>query len=563
MADLQISKKQISELLSSMQGKKFIIPDYQRPYSWNEEKCETLWEDVVAFSESSNKETEYFLGSVVFFKNAEGNDEIIDGQQRITSLLLLLRAFYSKLQNMTENDEVLGLKQQIEPCIWDVSKITKKVNDFAEFRLKSEVANKYEQEVLHSILEKGEVSSNYNDNYSKNYQFFLNKCNEYAKDNPMQWYELCVAFLTECIVLPIECSSLDSALTIFSTLNNRGMPLEDADIFKAQIYRNYQTQEEKNDFINQWKNLDEICKSANLEINDIFRYYSHIIRARNGDTSKEIGLRTFYSQEKSKFLKGNELLSELTKLAQFWLLVNNASREGDEKIVNLGYESKKYLHIMKYYPNDYWKYVVSVFFMKNYDKKHSFDNLFSLFIKSITAYFYSKFIKYPTVNQIKTDSFVFCKSIMSEEPLKFTKIYQSDEDFKKDMNGSSWKIGRGLLLLKAYLNPEQREMIDEGFEIEHIFPKKWQDTNYFGWSKEDADILLDTFGNTVVLEKKLNIQAGNGYFLQKKGEYKKSKIQEIISLSKYSKDNWTKEDIGKRQDEFDQTIWDFVNENLV
>lgn len=341
------------------------------------------------------------------------------------------------------------------------------------------------------------------------------------------------------------------------------MPLEDADIFKAQLYKNQKTKEEQDNFIAQWKKIGEICKSANIEINDIFRYYSHIIRARNGETGKEIGLRSFYSQNKFKYLKDKNLLSELTKLARFWAYVNHGLREGDEPIISLSYQSRKFLHVMKRYPNDYWKYVVSVFFIKNHDKGDDFDRMFSEFIQLLTAYFYAKFIKYPTVNQIKQNTFDFCKSIMKDEIIKYEKIYQNDDDFVKDINKVSWKLGIGLLLLKAYLNNKQNIEIEDGFEIEHIFPKKWQDTNYFGWSKEDADEYLDTFGNTVLLEKKLNIRAGNGYFLQKKSIYLESKIQEARLLADYPNNDWLKADIEKRQQEFERIMLDFFNQILV
>ena len=55
-------------------------------------------------------------------------------------------------------------------------------------------------------------------------------------DHPLQWKNLCLTILRKCILLPIECEDLDMALTIFSTLNDRGLPLADSDIFKAQIY---------------------------------------------------------------------------------------------------------------------------------------------------------------------------------------------------------------------------------------------------------------------------------------------------------------------------------------
>ncbi|WP_315058734.1 DUF262 domain-containing protein, partial [Chryseobacterium indoltheticum] len=104
MPELHVSKKTIGKLFSEIQNKKFVIPDYQRPYRWNIEKCETLWTDIENFSQGEAKNgADYFLGTIVSFINEKRDQEIIDGQQRITSFMLLLRAFYKKLEDMTED----------------------------------------------------------------------------------------------------------------------------------------------------------------------------------------------------------------------------------------------------------------------------------------------------------------------------------------------------------------------------------------------------------------------------------------------------------------------------
>ncbi|WP_262708298.1 hypothetical protein [Chryseobacterium sp. CH21] len=95
----------------------------------------------------------------------------MDGQQRITSFFLLLRAFYRKLEVMTEDDDVRGLKTQIEPCIWDINPISTKVSDKTKIHIISEVATEEDNETFHKILETGLSSENATDNYSINYRF--------------------------------------------------------------------------------------------------------------------------------------------------------------------------------------------------------------------------------------------------------------------------------------------------------------------------------------------------------------------------------------------------------
>ena len=90
-----------------------MIPDYQRPYAWEEKECQTLWDDLFAFafpdedSEKFNSDEEYFLGPIVTFKNAEGKMEIIDGQQRLTSM-------YSSLYSEKAVDTVTDKGQKIK-----------------------------------------------------------------------------------------------------------------------------------------------------------------------------------------------------------------------------------------------------------------------------------------------------------------------------------------------------------------------------------------------------------------------------------------------------------------
>ena len=176
MAELNVTKKSISSLFSEMQGSKFIIPDYQRPYKWDLEKCEILWQDLTGFFEERKNNEEYYLGTIVTCRNDESNKieiEVIDGQQRITSLLLLLRAFYSKLENSAiVDDNILGLKNQIAPCIWDVNPISGRVSDTNLIHIESRVATESDNDVFHAILRTGQARPNATDLYSKNYHYF-------------------------------------------------------------------------------------------------------------------------------------------------------------------------------------------------------------------------------------------------------------------------------------------------------------------------------------------------------------------------------------------------------
>jgi uncharacterized protein with ParB-like and HNH nuclease domain len=562
MAELHVSKKSISKLLSEMQNKKFIIPDFQRPYKWDVEKCETLWNDIENFTVTDAKTgSDYFLGTIVSYINEDKNQEIIDGQQRITSFFLLLRAFFRKLEDMPQDDQVIGLKNKVAPCIWDTDRFSGKVVDPSIIHIESLVATEEDNETFHKILEIGESSDLATDNYSVNYRFFKKQCDEYATKNPMQWKELCVTILTQCIILPIECDTPETALTIFSTLNDRGLPLADSDIFKAQIYRNLETKEKRKEFTNIWKELTHICKQGQFSIDDIFRYYTHVLRAKNSDKTKEVGLRKFYADDKYARLKDANLITEIMALANFWRYVNRGVEPEEEVIYIISNEARKHIHCLSCYPNEFWKYATSVFFLKNINSD-TFDADFCKMLQKLTAFLFAKFIEAPSVNAIKDDIYASCISIQNSNELH-VRIAINEELLSQQMEGhSSSRISRGLLLLDAYLNPGQINLIPDTFDIEHIFPKKWQDANYNGWSIDDAVLYLDRFGNKMVFEKRLNIQAGNGYFGVKKGKYSLSKIACVLDLSNYHKNDWVKEDIEEREIKFKENIVSFFKSQL-
>lgn len=576
MSELNVSRKSIEEILSlnasGQSGKSYIIPEYQRPYKWDIEKCETLWIDITNFYDETKegKDIEYFLGTIVTC-NDQSNPkviDVIDGQQRLTTIMLMLRAFYSKLEEMQANNpndkDIIGLMASIAPCIWNVNPMSREVTDKGDIHIHSLVATDKDNDTFHEILETGRATENQKSNYACNYAFFVNKYNEYVSNAPMHWKELCLTIIKKCIMLPIECTDLDAALTIFGTLNDRGMALADSDIFKAELYKQQHTKDEKELLAKRWKNLEEVVSDGGFTIDDLFRYYSHIIRGEKGTRSKEIGLRRFYAGNDNKYasFRTKDFFDKLFCLAEFWSDLNTKNKDfSEESSLYCNTEAKKWLHCLSSYPNEYWKYPTSVFF--NYHKNDTdFKEQLAKFLRRLLAYILARFIEYPTVNAIKDQVYIFCIDISKNGDTDFT--YSLQSDFKdKISKTSTWRLQRCMVTLEAYLYDDNQKLIDDDFQIEHIFPQKWQNTNYNGWSIDDAKRHLNMYGNKVAFERRLNILAGNGYFGKKKQEYAKSNIMEAKHLSVRDSDDWTKYDIEERDKEVTERIEQFMLENLV
>lgn len=240
MANLNIEQKKVKSLFQESKYN-FLIPDYQRPYAWGEMECKTLWDDLFSFSFPNDDcdqfvdDEEYFLGPIVTFKN-RNQMEVIDGQQRLTTLMLLLRAFYNKLGSMKDSRSK-RMKEDIEKCIW-------RANEFGEFetsalKINSQVATDEDKEEFIAILKDGQGIGK-KSRYAKNFNFFVEKIDAFLSNYPSYFAYFPARVLNNCVLLPIEAESQNTALRIFSTLNDRGKPLSDADIFKAQLYKYWQ-----------------------------------------------------------------------------------------------------------------------------------------------------------------------------------------------------------------------------------------------------------------------------------------------------------------------------------
>ncbi|MFD1899379.1 DUF262 domain-containing protein [Enterococcus termitis] len=349
---IEVNKQSVKQLLETGKNQKFVIPEYQRPYAWSDEQIQTLFDDLVEYTENNNEST-YFLGTIVSYENDNNEQEIIDGQQRITSLFLLLRALYAKLQSMQETDESKNFKSQIESALWEQDELTAKV-DYEKTLIISKVMGDEGNEIFSKILITGKTEEGAKDNYSSNYQLFVELIEKYATVQPELFYWFIRNILNKAILLPITADSQDTALTIFSTLNDRGLALSDADIFKAKIY-NHLDGKGKADFIEFWQRLDEEASNANESIQKLFYYYMFYLRAVENDRKTTTpGIRKYYSQNNFERLYQDDVMENLKTILNLWLVVNNRTEIEDEPW-SKNIEINQVLDALASYPNEFWK----------------------------------------------------------------------------------------------------------------------------------------------------------------------------------------------------------------
>lgn len=544
---IEVNKQSVEVLLGSGKKNPFVIPEYQRPYAWTDEQVETLFEDLWEFTSTiggTENESSYFLGTIVSYENEEGEQEIIDGQQRITSLFLLLRAIYTKLiqtpaaERTAEATNFIG---KIEPTIWRTNKLTGTV-DYKDILLTSRVVNNEGNDILHSILENGKVDEEARDNYSKNYRLFQKLFDQHSTENPLMVYQFIYALLNQAILLPITADTQDTALTIFSTLNDRGLPLSDADIFKAKIYNRLDS-DAKKIFIKRWKDLDEEALEANESIQQLFYYNMFYYRALEKDTKTTTpGLRKYYSANKFERLYKADLMDTLNAILDLWKVVNSGE-ELENESWSRNIKIKQRLDTLTSYPNEFWKYPVVIYYIC-YRSDDDFETKFAKFLEKLLMELMTKYLITPTINAVKPDILKLnAEIITSDIPMFGFKIVEMSqlEPYIQNPNRNMVRM-----ILKTLAYEHQNELLPVKWEIEHIFPRKWQ-TNYFtDESEETIKEKIEHIGNKLPFEKKLNIVAGNGYFDKKKKAYAKSRIAITNAIGTCDMTDWDLDSIMKR-----------------
>ena len=470
-----------------------------------------------------------------------------------------------------QDKQSIATKQNIEQCLW-------KTDEFGEadknaLKINSEVATDNDKEEFLSILKTGEVLDNQKSKYAQNYRFFQESIQKFKDRFPMYSAYLPTRIMNNCILLPIEAESQDTALRIFSTLNDRGKPLSDADIFKAQFYKFYSNLGKKDEFIKKWKMLEEMCEKIfhpiqGTPMDELFTRYMYYVRAKKGNKSSTTeALRKFYEKDSYAILKQEETFNNLIDLANFW---NDVSNQDKDRFTS---RILRRLFVLNYAPNGMWTYFVSVYFMQNKNKDGILEEeKFYNFLNKITAFIWTYAVTTPGVNALRTPVYAEMINLVNNKPVTFADFKFDTQKVRNIFSNFSFHnsrpITKSMVSWWAYQDDNQELLsIETIFEIEHIYPRGRQDKE-----KSLSDVHnLEALGNKALLEKRINIRAADYRFEDKKKYYlgftnsrnqekEGTKIKELIVLAKNNTD-FTEIDIKKRTKGIMDKFIEYLSQN--
>jgi uncharacterized protein with ParB-like and HNH nuclease domain len=297
----------------------YVIPPYQRAYSWTTVQCKALFEDIKRAFYSEEQEG-YFLGNMVLAKSTTNKNrlEVIDGQQRLTTLILFLKvlSYFDKENRALYN------------AIWIKDRRTDEEIQRLETDIFMEKDSSYFKEVLAFDFSANICDSiKKEDNlFKKNICYFYNELKEFQKHNDINLFS--DFLLDQIYLLPIKTEDVDAdkarrnALQVFETINNRGINLSTSDIFKARLYSMALNELKHEEFITQWKELNKKCDELNYTIDNIFKIYSYLFIEEKEIFDKKINIRDYFLENKySPFFhkQYHEIMNDLLKICDFIL----------------------------------------------------------------------------------------------------------------------------------------------------------------------------------------------------------------------------------------------------
>jgi len=598
--------KEIIGYLKLQKSKNFVIPEYQRAYSWEIDQCDKLWQDIEEFI-ASDASDPYFFGTIIIDCSEDDQFSLIDGQQRTTTFLLLMKALLIRLnliiKRIPDNDEeseslkagLEGNRNKIIKILYkaDDEEIPSMLKDNKKIQniliLENKSINELYPEELKKIIEAIDFDTaekniykiprkqkdNKYTNYFRNFKFFYTKLEEKSDSQINKFSKI---FLEKCQVIEIRSWQIEQAITMFNSLNSTGMPLADADIISAQLYSNSGTSKET--FNEQWETINKIVNELNIrkivDIDSILQQYMYINRAINkeyvsikedGKESIDVttpGLRRYYTDIKKELLQEPlKLCDNLKKIALIWDKIKDYSII--EVILKFNVNVKLYLasYLYRFNPEDITEENVI-------EICECLLRLFTILEITDTGYSSTKF-----------KTFLFRENVRFVE--KSILIDTIQDDFKKHIS-ENWDNKNiedavyiyeknSLVYLNEYIyakSQKKKFYLGEQVNVEHIMPASGRNVSTIQQDagitdKEEFRLHINKLGNKILLEEDINKSLSNEWFKSKKQNsikdkkgYKDSVYAIAAELTNYPKDIWTKEDIESATNNAVERIVKFI-----
>ncbi len=531
--------------------KKFVIPVYQRPYSWKKSNCELLIKDLQEVSRCNYPS--HFFGSIVYVENDIGGCHeyvIIDGQQRLTTVSLLLLAIRNYIADNNIENGINGLK------ITEAYLTDKYAAGEKKLKLKLVQGD---DDAYDRLIEN--ISPITNNNVTVNYEYFYNEVlKKSTNDEIKNLYDSIMKLMI--VNISLSPHNGDDPQLIFESLNSTGLDLEESDKIRNYVLMKMDSVKQERIYRNYWEKLEE--KVSKNDINKFIRYYLAVKTRELANENKLYFVFKAYRESQGGAIE--DILSDMLFYADFYKTIRNA-KVGQSLALDCIARINK-LEVNTVIP------LLFDLFAAKHNGLLSDDEMFEA-TKLTESYIARRMIcGLPTsalnkifvsigaeiqryiekngatfLNALKYA--VLCKTGKNRFPNEhdFAEKFVSFELYNLKPSGKKYILER----LENYNNRERvavEDLIDSGeLTIEHIMPQtlseEWKKQLGINWELTHTKY-IDTVGNLTLTA--YNSDYSNLVFLKKKNMPDKGFAYSKLSLNSYVKtcETWGEMEIKKR-----------------
>jgi uncharacterized protein with ParB-like and HNH nuclease domain len=479
----------------------FVVPIYQRVYSWDYPECEQLWKDIVRAG-SSDIES-HFTGSIVYVEKDQGNIAqaepalIIDGQQRVTTVTLLLAALAAHLENLPEHEQepVEGFAPRKIRGLWLTNEYEK---DDKYFKL---LLSQSDREALKAVVRSDPLANANNSRVITNFELFASKLKDPATDIAA----VCKGISRLEIVDVHLKRGTDNPQLVFEAMNSTGKRLSQADLIRNFVLMDLEPSKQSHLYEGYWFPMEQEFKGAKERRFDEFVRYYLTVRTGTIPRLDDIydAFKDFTFAEAENGISQQQVVMGLSRSAKHFV----AMAMGKENNPRL---ATRFIEIEQLKATVAYPFLLRVY--EDYSEGLVSENQFVQILEAVIAYLFRRTIcRIPTnslnntfaalVSQIDLDNYV--ESVWGRLlTLDTYKRFPDDEEFARYLRDEDlYHLQRAPYFFAKMENDSHKEPIGIGdYTIEHVMPQneklshEWQEMLGPGWVEVQAR-LLHTLGN--------------------------------------------------------------------
>lgn len=551
---LQAGETTLNKLLNT--SRQFIVPIFQRNYSWQKSQYEQLWFDILRASKFKEKQN-HFIGSIVYIDmgTPAGRPQqllLIDGQQRLTTISILLCAIKDYVQKFNLETKLINLAKIKNQFLYNSDEI-----DEDRYKLLLNVQDKetYIKLIDNTIFTVNKPATN----IIKCYEFFYERIEDFIKQHGQIDEIYAGIFKLSLVSISLDKDS-DNPQMIFESMNSTGKDLSQTDLLRNYLLMDLTPEKQTRLYKTYWKPMEELF-GEDIYKNDLnkFDYFIRDFLTLKSDTGHICKINNVYENFKRYYLDNNcekfVVLKDLFTYAKYYACIDLLQEKDDE--LKLYWQEFKKLDSHVVYP----------FLLKLYDdysRQILIKEDFKKILQVVISYLWRRAIcEIPTNSLSKTfatlyqtvDKEDYVNSIIKAFVFKSSyKRFPSDYEVREKLQTKDiyhFRLRKYLLeALENYYHKEPIDLNTANYTIEHIMPQNiehnlsWQQMLGEDW-QEVHSLYLHTLGNLTITG--YNAEMSNKSFGEKvNGEsgFKHSHLKLNESIAQC--DVWNKKAIQRR-----------------